>query len=187
MTADEYIDSVLARLHAPPENIDLAVADISVTSGDALKELARRVAKSKDASLRADLQKNYGPLTLDGSGEVAIPADAYDLQTAILTLSNTPEPLEWVPDRTTLLNLPPMFDYLFFTLEGGKIKVRQWANGASAVPTETGLTITGAVFLPTLADIVLTSQLAEILFTIGVKLFGQSPPESAREAKEQTA
>jgi hypothetical protein len=173
--------------------IGLAVTTIAGQRNTALQRLAENIGLADSAAVRGLLQKSWATLTLAG-GDVAKPTDALTaaLPNARIILSDGganvwPEPAEWVGTVFDLFNPPPLRDYIFFTHHAGLLRFRQYTADGIVTPTLNGVDlnkadVTGS-YIPPLADIALTDDVADVLFDTAVALFNESPMASAAEAK----
>lgn len=193
MTTGEYLDLVLFRLHKGnvPPNVDDIAAAVESQRDTVLGRLGDLTAMSEHGPTRALFQKTWTGLTLSG-GDVAVPSDAViqALPRAVLTLTpltaDPIEPLEYVDDLYDLLNPLPISDYINYSVNERKIKVRKYdpETGRAGTPLETALSVTGN-YTPTLSDVVLGSDAAEILVNLAVSLYAENPVTAEERADEE--
>lgn len=195
MLDPEYQDSVLYRLlqggvDAP---VGMIVAAIAAQKNTVMQRAAEFVASSPDPAVQSLLQKSSSTLTLT-SGQVAKPTDALTkyLPNAQITVSDGgsniwPEPAEWIGTVFDLLNPPPIFDYIFFTCHNGLLKFRQYTQSGAVVPVMNGVTLNKVdmvyQYIPTVGDIALTDDVADIVFDTAVALYLEVQIQTAAKAE----
>ncbi len=139
-----------------------------------LQQLADMAAA--DEKIRVRLQQSFS-ITLT-SGVATLPTTLITSPDAIgaftVTLANTTNPLQYLPQGLDRYAAPPFSDWLYYTIHNGQITVFDYTG---AVTSETAVTLLGN-FVPTISTV--PDVLSDDLVAIGIKwAMGQIEEEAA--------